>query len=259
MRRFHLFELEDQDWMPTVIRDGVTDYLRAAIQLGDTYGPIFSVLAGALQQSGSERVIDVCAGGGGPWQTLLPALRTNGWDGTVTLTDRFPNEGATAQLPAGVTYFPGSVDALAVPEELRGFRTLFTAFHHFRPEAAKAILADAVLNKVPIALFELTKRSPRYILGMLLSSAAVMIVTPAIRPLTWSRFLFTYVIPIIPFVVTWDGIVSCLRTYTVAELRTMTEGLSEGHTWEAGEVQTGGILPVIYLVGLPQDSPATAR
>ena len=54
MRRFHLFELEDQDWMPTVVRDGVTDYLRAAIRLGDTYGPMISLLADALKGNGAE-------------------------------------------------------------------------------------------------------------------------------------------------------------------------------------------------------------
>ena len=254
MRRLHLFELEDQDWMPVVVRDGVTDYLRTAIQLADSYGPMSSLLADALKKSGAERVTDVCAGGGGPWQTLLPALRTNGWNGTVTLTDRFPNGGAMAQLPAGATYFPEPVDALAVPIELIGFRTLFTSFHHFPPEAARAILADAAAKKVPIALFELTKRSPLYILAMLFSTVIVMLVTPAIRPVTWSRLLFTYFIPLIPFVVTWDGIVSCLRTYTIAELTTMTEELSETHKWDVGELKSKRFLPATYLIGLPRES-----
>ncbi len=254
MRRLHLFELEDQDWMPVVVRDGVTDYLRTAIQLADSYGPMISLLADALKKSGAERVTDVCAGGGGPWRTLLPALRTNGWNGTVTLTDRFPNGGAMAQLPEGATYFPEPVDALAVPTELIGFRTLFTSFHHFPPEAARAILADAAAKKVPIALFELTKRSPLYILAMLLSTVTVMLVTPAIRPVTWSRLLFTYFIPLIPFVVTWDGIVSCLRTYTIAELTTMTEELSETHKWDVGELKSKGFLPATYLIGLPRES-----
>ena len=254
MRRFHLFELEDQDWMPIVVRDGVTDYLRTAIQLADSYGPMISLLADALKKSGAERVTDVCAGGGGPWHTLLPALRKKGWNGTVTLTDRFPNGGAIAQLPAGATYFPEPVDALAVPKELTGFRTLFTAFHHFPPEAARAILADAAAKNVPIALFEVTKRSPPYILAMLLSTVTVMLLTPAIRPVTWSRLLFTYIIPLIPLVVTWDGIVSCLRTYTVAELTTMTEELSDTHIWDVGELKGKRILPATYLIGLPRKS-----
>jgi hypothetical protein len=36
--------------------------------------------------------------------------------------------------------------------------------------------------------------------------------TPWIRPFRWSRLLWTYVVPIIPAVLLFDGIVSCLRT-----------------------------------------------
>jgi hypothetical protein len=130
---------------------------------------------------------------------------------------------------------------------------LWTAtFHHFPPEAARAILADAAAKNVPIALFEVTKRSPLYILAMLFSAVTVMLVTPAIRPLKWSRLLFTYLIPLIPFVVTWDGIVSCLRTYTVEELTTMTEELSETHKWDVGELKGKRVLPATYLIGLPR-------
>ncbi|MFN0102609.1 MAG: hypothetical protein ACKV2U_11030 [Bryobacteraceae bacterium] len=252
MRRFHLIELEDQDWMPAVIRDGVTDYLSAAIRVGNTYGPVTSALANALLTSGEERVIDLCAGGGGPWQTLLPALRTKGWAGTVTLTDRFPNSKAVERLTTGVTYYPESVDALEVPKELSGFRTLFTAFHHFPPAAARALLADAAAKAAPIALFEVTHRSPRYIFAMLFSPLTVMILTPVIRPFSWSRLLFTYLIPLVPLVVTWDGIVSCLRTYTVAELRSMTMEIPGNHRWDVGEVKGKGLLPLTYLFGLPQ-------
>ena len=41
-----------------------------------------------------------------------------------------------------------------VPESLNGFRTLFSSFHHFRPEQARAILANAMEKKQAIAVFE---------------------------------------------------------------------------------------------------------
>src|SRR5450759_4223616 len=36
--------------------------------------------------------------------------------------------------------------------------------------------------------------------------------TPWIRPFRWSRLLWTYLIPIIPLVFLFDGVVSCHRT-----------------------------------------------
>ena len=238
--------------MPSVIRDAVTDYLRMAIRVSDTYGPMTSLLTKALLHSRETTVIDLCAGGGGPWQALLPALRAKGWEGTVTLTDRFPNFEAMGQLTTGITYSPEPVDARSVPKALAGFRTLFTAFHHFRPADARAILLDAAAKDVPIALFEGTKRSPAYIAAMVFSSVAVLVLTPFIRPFTWSRLFFTYVIPLVPAVVTWDGIVSCLRTYTVAELNEMTRTIPGNYQWEVGEVKGKGLLPLTYLFGLPR-------
>ena len=49
--------------------------------------------------------------------------------------------------------------ALAVPERLTGLRTVFTAFHHFRPADARAILESAVRDRQGIAIFEATFRT----------------------------------------------------------------------------------------------------
>ena len=50
--------------------------------------------------------------------------------------------------------------------------------------------------------------------------------------------------------VLFDGMVSCLRTYTPDELRALAaESTPDGYAWEAGEVGDGPI-PVTYLVGV---------
>jgi hypothetical protein len=66
--------------------------------------------------------------------------------------------------------------------------------------------------------------------------------------------MWTYVIPVIPFVLFFDGLVSCLRAYSLGELKEMTKGVSsQGYRWEIGE-EPGGLLPVriTYLFGWPQ-------
>jgi hypothetical protein len=183
----------------------------------------------------------------------------------VLLTDRFPNRPALARVQAtsggAVTFAKGPVDATEVPAELDDFRTLFSSFHHFRPEEARRILADAVRQRQGIAVFEATQRSVPALLGMLLTPLVVLLVTPFIRPFRLSRLFWTYLPPIVPLVVLFDGVVSCLRTYTPAELRALVADApgSEAYVWEIGEERgTRGTLPVTYLVGYPKGVTAVA-
>jgi hypothetical protein len=139
---------------------------------------------------------------------------------------------------------------------LQGFRTLFTCFHHFRPDTAREILADAVRQRHGIGVFEATERRLSAILGMLLTPLVVLLVTPAIRPFRWSRLFWTYLVPLVPLIVLFDGIVSCLRTYTPEELRSMVRDLGETeYEWEIGrEPVPHSPSGVTYLIGWPHSA-----
>lgn len=259
MRRIQLFELEDLDWFPKTVRDAGTDFLRFALVAGDTYAPAAPLLAEVLSWTGAPRVLDLCSGGGGPWQRLLPALAAHGVCCEILLTDRYPNPAAldgfpVAALRAGqLAYHPEPVNALTVPNELDGLRTLFTALHHFPPDAAVALLGDAVRRQAPIAVFEATQRSVSTILATMLSPLLVLLATPFIRPFRWSRLVLTYLLPLVPLMVFWDGVISCLRSYNVPELRELAARVpeGEGYEWHVGIVPGKGRLPITYLIGIP--------
>ncbi len=178
----------------------------------------------------------------------------------IRLTDKYPNAEAFRQLeataPTQLSFYAEPVDATSVPAELRGFRTLFSSFHHFAPEQARALLQDAVNKGEGIGIFEATHRSVPALIVMLLVPLMVLIFTPFIRPFRLSRLLWTYVIPAVPLFVLFDGIVSCLRTYTPTELRALVAGLSPAaneYCWEIGEEKPKrGGLPVTYLIGYPK-------
>ncbi len=257
MRRLHLLEIEDQWWCPRVIRDAATDYLRFIESLTNPYGPAAPLLRRALERAGTHRVLDLGSGAGGLWPQLLPALDAAGVSVEVCLTDRYPNVQALeqARMASGgrIEFYPGRVDARQVPPELVGFRTLFSAFHHFRPAEARAVLADADARREGIGVFEVTQRSRVAVLAMVIPPLLLLVLTPFIRPFRWSRLLWTYVIPLVPLVVYFDGAVSCLRTYTPSELREMTASLSaEGYVWEIGEERVRRApVRVTYLLGYP--------
>jgi hypothetical protein len=92
------------------------------------------------------------------------------------------------------------------------------------------------------------------LLSLLLIPIAAWLFVPFRRPFRWSRLLWTYLIPVIPFVFVFDGLISCFRAYSRRELQDMTNELAtNGYRWEIGE-ESGGLLPlrVTYLVGCPR-------
>ena len=261
MRRLHLFEFEDLPWFPAALRDPLTDLLGKAIEVGRIYEPVVPVLAQALQATGERTLLDLCSGGGGPIVSLRRLLaRDHGIDVEVRLSDFYPNIAAFERIAAHehgrVHHVPGPVDATRVPRELAGFRTMFTCMHHFEPAQAEAILRDAWAADRGIAVFEFTERSAAGLAQMILSPISAMLLTPFIRPFRWSRLALTYVVPVLPALFMFDGIVSQLRTYTPDELRAMTRSLQRpGYRWEIGTVKHP-LLPgkVSYLLGLPTTS-----
>ena len=140
-----------------------------------------------------------------------------------------------------------------VPVEMKGFRTIFTAFQHFPPHEARSILQDAISKNQGIGIFEFTGREPLTLLLTFLAPLYVLILTPFIRPFSWGRLLLTYVIPVIPFVVAFDGIVSCLRTYSPAEMRQLIPTISTSHyEWDIGRYRSPSLfMKVTYTVGCP--------
>jgi hypothetical protein len=172
----------------------------------------------------------------------------------VTLTDKYPNVeafGSVADFADNVTYLGTSIDATEVPASLKGFRTLFTSFHHFRPAAARAILKNAVDNNEGVGIFEYTERN-WLIWGLPTLSIPlfVWLCTPFIRPFRWPRLLWTYLIPVLPIIALWDGFVSNLRTYSVKELNDLVDRLADDrYQWQIGRARSIGVSRVTYAIG----------
>jgi hypothetical protein len=261
MRRIQFIELHDQAWFPQSLRDDVIDALQFGSGLLKPYGSIALRLHRAVDFTRSQSIVDMCSGGGGPWMYLSRTVGCPAQAIHVFLTDKYPNLEAFQKLKAAskerITFCPDSVDARNVPDNLKGFRTMFTSFHHFSPEQARTILQNAVDDGQHIGVFEMTKRAPWTMALMIPWALMPLFFTPWIRPFRWSRLFWTYVVPLVPFVFLFDGIVSCLRTYRPEELREMVETLTvNGYQWEIGEQSGAGAeLPITYLIGCAPARP----
>lgn len=255
--RKYLFEFEDLSWFPDTIRRSMVDYLSFFLRKTDFYKPVVPLLAQCLRHSKSQKIIDLCAGGGGPMKELQKQLSDFvGSSIPVVLTDKFPNVEAYQELSTRDTNFSfidTSVDAASVPADLEGVRTIFSAFHHFDPAFAKQVLQDAVDNRAPIAIFDGGDKNILTILGIILLHPIVFFFcTPFFKPFRLSRIVFTYFLPVIPLCTVWDGIVSIMRLYKPASmLRMANEINADGYGWVAGAQKHPLGFRIAYLLGYP--------
>jgi hypothetical protein len=234
--RVHLVEIHDLPSCPPSLRDALTDFLAFTENLTRAYDPVGPLLRRAVEQTKARRIVDLCSGAGGPWRRLADHVGV-----PVLLTDLYPHGDNVTR-----------VDARAVPADLDGFRTIFTAFHHFPPAEARAILADAVRRRQGIGVFEIARRAPLEIAVVALTWLGTLVSAPFVRPWRWSRLAWTYLPPALPIIGTFDGIVSCLRTYSRPELEELVRGL-DGYDWQIGDFR-GAWSPLrgSYLIGVPR-------
>ncbi len=253
MGRIHLFEFEDQKWFPAFLRNYGTDFLQFLSNKTKLYKPIVPIIKKGLKQSNTNQIIDLGSGGGGGLIWLNSELKKDILDLRITLTDFYPNIPAfefTKKQADNFEFIKESIDARDVPTELNGLRTQFLSLHHFKPTDAKQILQNAVNSGSSIAVFEAQERSIPSIVAMLFSPLSVLFTTPFIRPFKLGRIIFTYLIPIVPLFVLWDGVVSSFRTYSVKEMNELVKSLNktEAYNWEIDKVKSGpGV--VLYLLG----------
>jgi hypothetical protein len=183
--------------------------------------------------------------------SIIEELEQRGYPARVRLTDLYPNPRTTSH--PSVVWLAEPVDATRVSLDLAGVRTMFSAFHHFRPNAAKAILGDAFNRRCAICIFEAGSGTLLAAVTMLGVPLAVLALMPFSRPFRWAYIAFTYLIPLMPLIVLWDGMVSLLRIYSPEQMKKLTEGLqAPDYAWEIGGIHVFGIAGELpYLIGRP--------
>ena len=255
-----LFEFEDLPWFPSILRTCLTRYLQMMHKMLDSASNIAKVLHGLLSNGAPHQIIDLCSGSGGPMIEVLKIAKSQyGHDQLkLTLSDLHPDLYAVVQYQnpqhPSISYHPTPVDATR--EDIpTGIRTLICGLHHFAPDQAQKILKNAQDNHQCLLVYEISDNSyPKWAWWMVLpfTILTVLVFTPLVRPLSWQQLVFTYLIPVLPLVIAWDGAVSNARTYTLQDLQTLLAEIStEYYYWHKGSIPGKGG-PKLFLVGTPK-------
>jgi hypothetical protein len=258
LKRIQWFEFHDLAWFPATFRDALTEWLRVLWDRIEAHSAVAPILAEMLRKSQTARIVDLCSGASGPLRGIQQEFVAVGWSFQAVVTDKFPNIHGMREIQSKsggvIDARLTSVDARAVPRDLTGLRTLFNSFHHFQPLEAKQILKDAYDARQPIGIFEIPNRTFGGVsFSFFATFLGVLLLTPAMRPRRRAWWVFTYLLPVIPFIVAWDGWVSHLRAYTPEELLQMTRKFSDSYGWETRLLKTRkGRFTVTCLLGIPR-------
>ncbi|KAK5995201.1 hypothetical protein PT974_03599 [Cladobotryum mycophilum] len=270
--RMHLFEIDDQPWFPPFLRARVQDALTASwtsktpLQPQSAASLAASVLIRELGNDlSSYKFIDFCSGGGGPTPSIERVINAklrerNEEPVDFVLTDLHPNVTAwdlVVRKSPNIMYHNDPVNAAKAPQELisrqdgkKVMRLFNLAFHHFDDPLASQILKDTVETSDGFAIFELQDRTLEIVLSMLMFGTAIMLAAPfyAWKWRSPATLFFTWVIPILPFVIVFDGFMSAMRTRTPEEVESLLRGCgADTSLWEVRSGRQMFVYPWGYM------------
>lgn len=254
MKRKHFIEFHEQGWMPVFFQSAVTEFLQIVLRKFRYYDCCVPIIVEPIKKTNTTNIIDFCSGSGGPISGVNELLLHDYQiDLPIYLSDLFPKKTIGKVFADNIFYIMDSVNVLTYKKQ-KGLCTLFTSFHHFSPDKATRVLKNAVDNNNPIAIFEFTENTVRRVLQDLLTPLVVLFFMPALKSLKWPRFLFTFIIPIIPLLITWDAIVSDMRTYSVDELMKIAcSAENKRYVWDCKKIKSGKRgCNITYLIGYPK-------
>ncbi|KAI0386294.1 hypothetical protein F5Y04DRAFT_119905 [Hypomontagnella monticulosa] len=179
------------------------------------------------------------------------------------LTDLHPHVEsweAASKKSDWLTYVSHPVDAANAPEDLlqrygrkggskKGIFRLFNlAFHHFDDDLARAILKNTVETSEGFGIFELQDRSFIGLLTCFVFGFFIFLIAPLLYWWSPVRLFWVYIIPVVPFVLVFDGLISCLRTRTATEVETLLRTCgTDTDGWEVHSGRERFLWPVGFL------------
>jgi hypothetical protein len=132
---------------------------------------------------------------------------------------------------------------------------MFSSLHHFSPPKIEKILLDAVRKNQPVAFFDGGNKGISIILAIvILHPIGILIFTPFIKPLSFRRLFFTYIIPLVVFFTVWDGMVSIYRLHNIEIFKHIVkqEKFSK-YDWSIGSLLNKFGMKIVYISGISKN------
>lgn len=218
-----LFEFGDLKITPAIYRKYLREYLFFFYKIFGYYRLWLPYVSAFIIRTNKKVLMEHCSGDGRVLLLIESQLFGREFDEISYIqSDIRPDFFAKKinQLNSKFHYIEKKVDATRCNDYNKHPKIFINSFHHFTREQALKILEKNLKNRNEVIILEYCRNSILGYLSMFISLPVIFVTLP-FRTDTKDlpmMFLFTYALPLFPLMVLWDGIISCLRSYSNMEL-----------------------------------------
>lgn len=227
MRRRQITQIVNTQWCPAAIKRLLAEFLSWFVVKVNATKPFVPVIEKAMADAKTQHIVNIAFPIGAGIETVQPYLHPGYSIESIPFTGNIPPK--------------------------TGLFLFVNAFHQLPVAAARQTLESIAQSRNPIVIVEGNNDSLWQLVGMTIIVPLTVIVTaPFVQPFRWSRILFTYVIPILPFFIVYDGCAALLKLYNPSDLNKLTSSLEHmNYQWTSGKHPNGRGGKIIYLTGIP--------
>lgn len=215
-------ELEDYSWFPKKLRRWQMEFIGSIAVWTKLYQPLVQVLQQIIEQNKITALQDLCSGSGIPAINIHNKLTSKI---PMLLTDKFPDTSFINK--PGINYLLKPVDVLELDTEHGTIYTMYNAFHHFTAAQQQEMVQNLANKQAPFLIAEILE--PGWLNGIKIFFTTTIIqflTAPWVQPFSLARLFFTYIVPVNLFTVTYDGIVSVLKSKTAVQYGKLLKNIS---------------------------------
>ncbi|MCQ8129164.1 hypothetical protein [Methylomonas rivi] len=227
-----LFEFGDLDGVSNLYHIYLREYLVFFYKVFGYYKLWVPSFSNFIKRVGKNKYLECCSGAGEPL-TLIDSQLDKNEVGLVNylLSDIRPNPDVVNKFNQNqlsrFRYIENPVDVTQDLDKFDCPKIFINSFHHFSKKQVEKILINNFKNKNEIVVLEYVSNSLLGYLSMTVGPLVVFLTLPFLVKLRHLPImaLFTYVFPLFPLMMLWDGIVSCLHEHSVEDLKQIVNKL----------------------------------
>lgn len=223
MKRKQIKQLINTTWYPKLLKQLTAEFLSWFVLKVNASKPFIPVIDKVLYETEQKSIINIDFGLGAGLDVVKQFLDKN-----IKITSYPYSEFNTSKL--GVYLFVNS-------------------FHQLSVNQAKNTLKRICESGNPVVVLEGNNDSLWQIVGMtFFVPMSVIFSAPFVKPFRFSRVIFTYFVPILPFTIVIDGCIALLKLYNPSDLNELVKELKH-YNWHTEKKDNGRGGKIIYLTG----------
>lgn len=227
MKRKQITQIINTSWCPKFIKKLVAEFLSWFVVKVNATKPFIPLIESMVNDAHSNQIINIDFNIGAGIESVKPYLKED------------------IQIK--------SIPISHFNTDTKGVYLFLNSFHQLNVKQAKEILSQIVNSKNPVVIVEGNNDSLWQVVGMTVFVPLTTLLTaPFVKPFRLTRLLFTYIIPVLPLIITIDGCIALLKLYNPKDLLELTSSINAPkYEWKAGKNDNGRGGKIIYLTGKP--------